>query len=212
MEKEKFPIQWPASLRSPTHKRDSSKYCQYHRDHGHDMEDYWHLKNQIKDLICKGHLRNYVNRDASQERRECREEAPQQADEQQPKGRKMLKIGGEEEVIAFSKSDLEGVHLPHDDPVMITLLMELFTMKRVLVDSASLADILHKLTFDQLRIIEDQLKPVKTSLIGFSGEIVHPLGSIDLFVIAGFSPATQAQMTFLVVDTPSPYNAKIGHP
>ncbi|GAV62901.1 hypothetical protein CFOL_v3_06423 [Cephalotus follicularis] len=102
--------------------------------------------------------------------REHREEAPQQREEQQPRcvihtksgGIAILKIGGEEEVISFSESDLEGVHLPHDNAVMITLLVELFTMKRVFVDNGSSANILYKPAFDQLRISEDQLKLVKT--------------------------------------------------
>ncbi|GAV63122.1 hypothetical protein CFOL_v3_06643 [Cephalotus follicularis] len=101
---------------------------------------------------------------------------------------KRLKIGGEEEVISFSEAYLEGVCLPHDDPVVVTLQIELFTMKRILLDSGSLADILYKSAFDQLSIPEDQLKSVKTPLIGFVGEMVHPLGSIDLSVIAGTAP------------------------
>ncbi|GAV56844.1 hypothetical protein CFOL_v3_00385 [Cephalotus follicularis] len=92
-------------------------------------------------------------------------------------------------------------------------MVELFTMKRILIDSGSSADILYKHAFDQLRIPVDQLKPVKTPLVGFAGEMVHPLGSIDLSVVAGIAPRqTQVQMTFLVVDTPSPYNTIIGRP
>ncbi|GAV71738.1 hypothetical protein CFOL_v3_15228 [Cephalotus follicularis] len=126
---------------------------------------------------------------------------------------KRLRSGGDEEVISFSKVDYEGVRLPHDDPTVVTLMVELFTMKRILIDSGSLADILYKHTFDQLRIPVDQLKPMKTPLVGFAGEMVNPLGSIDLSVIAGTAPRqTQVQITFLVVDTPSPYNAIIGRP
>ncbi|GAV79135.1 hypothetical protein CFOL_v3_22600 [Cephalotus follicularis] len=86
-------------------------------------------------------------------------------------------------------------------------------MKRILVDNGSSTDILYKHAFDQLRIPIDELKPVKTPLVGFAGEMVHPLGSIDLSVVAGTAPRqTQVQMMFLVVDTPSPYNAIIGRP
>ncbi|GAV57222.1 hypothetical protein CFOL_v3_00760 [Cephalotus follicularis] len=86
-------------------------------------------------------------------------------------------------------------------------------MKRILIDSGSSADILYKHLFDQLRIPIDQLKPVKTPLVGFAGEMVHPLGSINLSVVTGTAPCqTQVEMTFLVVDNPSPYNVIIGRP
>ncbi|GAV79837.1 hypothetical protein CFOL_v3_23300, partial [Cephalotus follicularis] len=100
------------------------------------------------------------------------------------------------EVISFLEADYEGVRLPHDDPVVVTLMVELFTMKRILIDSGSSTDILYKHAFDQLKILTDQLKLVKTPLVGFAGEMVHPLGSIDLFVVAGTAPCqTQVQMT-----------------
>ncbi|GAV80344.1 hypothetical protein CFOL_v3_23805 [Cephalotus follicularis] len=54
---------------------------------------------------------------------------------------------------------------------------------------------------------------MKTPLVGFAGEMVHHLGSIDLTVVAGTAPCqTQVEMTFLVVDTPNPYNTIIGRP
>ncbi|GAV61374.1 hypothetical protein CFOL_v3_04901, partial [Cephalotus follicularis] len=210
--------QWPERLRTSAENRNMEKYCRYHRDHGHDTEECRQLKNQIEDLIRKGHLRKYVDRDAPQGRREQRrEEAPRQQEEQQQQPRvphsKRLRTGGDEEAITFSEADYEGVRLPHDDPVVVTLMVELFTMKRILIDSGSSADILYKHAFDQLRIPADQLKPVKTPLVGFAVETIHPLGFINLSMVAGTAPRqTQVEMTFLVVNTPSPYNAIVGRP
>ncbi|GAV89944.1 hypothetical protein CFOL_v3_33355 [Cephalotus follicularis] len=72
VEQDKVPFQWPGKLRTPVENRSVEKYCRYHRDHGHDTEDCRQLKNQIEDLIRKGHLRKYVDRDAPQGRRQQR--------------------------------------------------------------------------------------------------------------------------------------------
>ncbi|GAV79058.1 hypothetical protein CFOL_v3_22523 [Cephalotus follicularis] len=64
VEQDKVPIQWPEKMRSPAEKRNTEKYCCYHRDHGHDIEECRQLKNQIENQIRKGHLRKYVHRDA----------------------------------------------------------------------------------------------------------------------------------------------------
>ncbi|GAV69984.1 LOW QUALITY PROTEIN: hypothetical protein CFOL_v3_13483, partial [Cephalotus follicularis] len=205
--------QWPEKLRTPAENKNVKKYCRYHRDHEHVTEECRQLKNQIEDLIRKGHLRKYVDRDAPQEEGAEKRRGSSAIRGTAAAATQRLKTGGDEEVITFSKADYEGVRLPHDDPVVVTLLVELFTMKRILIDSGSSADILYKHAFDQLRIPADQLKPVKTPLVGFAGETIHPLGSINLSVVAGTAPRqTQVEMTFLVVDTPSPYNAIVGRP
>ncbi|GAV85004.1 hypothetical protein CFOL_v3_28444, partial [Cephalotus follicularis] len=211
-------IQWPEKLRSPAERRDVEKYYRYHRDHGHDTEECRQLKNQIEDLIRMGHLRKGVIHTISGgvasggDHKNARKAYRRQSlVVQQVHHSKRLRTGGDEEIISFSEADYEGVRLPHDDPVVVTLMVELFTMKRILIDSGSSADILYKHAFDQLRIPIDQLRPVKPPLVGFAGEMVHPLGSIDLSVVAGTAPRqTQVQMTFLVVDKPSPYNTIIG--
>lgn len=48
------------STRKPFKRQDSKKYCRHHNDNGHDMEDCYQLKNDIEELINKGHFRKYV--------------------------------------------------------------------------------------------------------------------------------------------------------
>ena len=41
-------------------KRDITKYCEFHRDHGHQTDDCIQLKKEIEFLIQRGHLCHYV--------------------------------------------------------------------------------------------------------------------------------------------------------
>ncbi|GKE67561.1 hypothetical protein Tco_1521722 [Tanacetum coccineum] len=55
--------------------------------------------------------------------------------------------------------------------------------------------------------------PATTPLIGFSGEIIWPIGQIQLLVKIGDEEhSTSAWMNFVVVRSPSPYNGIIGRP
>nr|GEV80736.1 hypothetical protein [Tanacetum cinerariifolium] len=61
--------------------------------------------------------------------------------------------------------------------------------------------------------IKNQLIPANTPLVGFSGEIIWPLGQISLLVRVGDEKhSTSARMNFMMVRSPSPYNGIIGRP
>lgn len=47
----------PPQLQSPPHKRDKSKWCQYHIDHGHVTETCKDLINEIEDCVKNEQLR-----------------------------------------------------------------------------------------------------------------------------------------------------------
>ena len=47
-------------MKSNPEKRDDTKYCEFHKDHGHRTDDYIQLKKEIEYLIRRGHLGRYV--------------------------------------------------------------------------------------------------------------------------------------------------------
>lgn len=54
------PFRKPDPIKLEKSKRDASKYCQFHREIGHDTSRCYALKNEIEDLIRKGYLKNFV--------------------------------------------------------------------------------------------------------------------------------------------------------
>ena len=84
-------------------------------------------------------------------------------------------------------------------------------MHRVLVDNGSLADILYYPAFQQVRIGKERLIPTNAPLVGFGGTRVLPLGAVTLSVVVGDYPQQIIKdVTFLMVDCSSAYNAILG--
>ena len=57
----------------------------------------------------------------------------------------------DKQVITFTDEDIERIHHPHDDAIVITLFIADYTTKKVLVDNGSSTDILYYLAFQQMR-------------------------------------------------------------
>ncbi|GFS38726.1 hypothetical protein Acr_00g0059080 [Actinidia rufa] len=115
--------------------------------------------------------------------------------------------------ITFSSDDLRGLHLPHDDALVVSAVIANFNVQRILIDSGSSADILFVSAFEKMKIGLDKLHPFHTPLIGFGGNTTHPLGWINLPITLGTEPQqTTVWQDFIVVDCPSPYNSILGRP
>ena len=81
--------------------------------------------------------------------------------------------------ITFLDSDMEGCQHPHDDPLVVRVVVANKTMHRVLVDNESSADIIFASTFDKMGVEIEKLESVKAHLRRFFGERVLPLGLIQ---------------------------------
>ena len=82
----------------------------------------------------------------------------------------------------------ERIHYPHDDAIVITLLIANYTTRRVLVHNGSSADILYYPAFQHMRLGREQLSPVNSPLVGFGGMKVQFMGTISLSVVVGAYP------------------------
>ncbi|XP_041016133.1 uncharacterized protein LOC121258653 [Juglans microcarpa x Juglans regia] len=116
-------------------------------------------------------------------------------------------------VIPFAKANEKWVLYPHNDALVVTILVINLTTRRILIDNGSSADILLWEVFTRMGIDAAQLHSAPMSLKGFSGSMVHPLGTITLTVLTSSTPCTTSIIVnFLVVRTLSSYNSIIGRP
>jgi hypothetical protein len=114
-------------------------------------------------------------------------------------------------IIGFSDEDYAGVSRPHTDALVVSMRIGNHNVHRILVDNGSSADILYWSAFLHLGINRDKLVPATCPLIGFAGEQVYPVGSIELPVTPGEYPRQRTIMVkFLLVDKPSAYNVILG--
>ncbi|GJY97682.1 reverse transcriptase domain-containing protein [Tanacetum coccineum] len=114
----------------------------------------------------------------------------------------------------------EILFLPLDEdegtkgPMIIEVEIGGHCIHRMYVDGGSASDILYEHCFNRLHPeIKNQLVSATTPLIGFSGDIIWPIGQIQLLVRIGDEEHfASAWMNFVVVRSPSPYNRIIGRP
>ena len=61
--KDDLSLKWLERMKGDPSKQNKSKYCHFHRDHGHDMDECYDLKQQAEALIKQGKLKNFLGRD-----------------------------------------------------------------------------------------------------------------------------------------------------
>ena len=61
-------LKWLEKMKGDPNKLNRNKYCRFHRNHGHDTDECFDLKQQIENLIRQGKLRNFLGRDYKDEK------------------------------------------------------------------------------------------------------------------------------------------------
>ena len=116
-------------------------------------------------------------------------------------------------IIGFSEKDARCLHHAHDDTFIVSIRIGDYNTYRVLVDNGSFVDILYYPAFQQMRIDKERLVLTNALLVRFGGTKIYPFGTITLPVMIGDHPQQITRdVTFLVIDCSSTYNAIIGRP
>ncbi|KAG7585613.1 Aspartic peptidase domain superfamily [Arabidopsis thaliana x Arabidopsis arenosa] len=112
-------------------------------------------------------------------------------------------------VIMFEESETNGLDRPHNDPLVITLAIGDHDVSRVLIDTGSTINVIFCETLRQMNINMSQVNQTPRPVLGFSGETLMTLGTIQMPVQA--SGITKI-VDFSVTDRPTIYNAIMGTP
>ena len=112
--------------------------------------------------------------------------------------------------LSLSQANARRLHHPHDDAIVITLMIANYITRRVLIDNGSSTNILYYPTFQQMRVSKELLHSVNVPLIGFGGMKVLLVGTISLPVVVGSYPRQINKEVNFLVDCSSLYNAIIG--
>ncbi|CAL8114263.1 unnamed protein product [Prunus armeniaca] len=117
------------------------------------------------------------------------------------------------EPITFSEEEEKGIIFPHSDPMIIRADIVDFDVGRILIDTGSSVNVLIADAFNGLGIDHQSLKKEITLFLSLSGNVVEPIGSIQLPIAISSGPRRAFIYThFQVVNCPTAYNAIIGRP
>ncbi|GJT59341.1 reverse transcriptase domain-containing protein [Tanacetum coccineum] len=210
LDKEKFKA--PPPMTTPVEKRNHAKFCEFHGEVGHNTDECMHLKKQIEEMLKAGKLPHLIK------------ELKQNNGKEQPMVTKKGETSGKDKALAilmvqpwervarqritqsFSpNTEIVFPPLGEDEgtegPMIIEAKIEGHCVHRMYVDGGSPSEILYEHFFNQLRLeIRKHLIPATTSFIGFSGEIIWPIGQIQLLVKIGDEEhSASAWMNFMVI-------------
>ncbi|GJS29658.1 hypothetical protein Tco_0490278 [Tanacetum coccineum] len=228
----------PPKMFAPASKRDRTRYCEFHEDHGHDTNDCIDLRKEIEACIRKGHMahlargakiHNNTQGNQSAGTKDTRDQQTgwnRKADTDARTKNEIHMIRVVDACakrsrfsfpnITFSKDDPILEHCTVEDPLIISEDIGTTQVHKIYVDGGSSTKIMYEHCFEQLKSEERKgIEPPTAPLIGFAGEISWPLGlitlPITLYDYHGDVSKT-VMINFMIIRAPSPYNIILGCP
>ena len=89
-------LQWSKPINTPIERRDKNKYCRFHQDHGHCIDECRHLKDYVETLIRQGKLHKFIKKTRPQryQRKDDQDRTPEVKDSKPPAGEIKTISGG----------------------------------------------------------------------------------------------------------------------
>ncbi|XP_060210401.1 uncharacterized protein LOC132637306 [Lycium barbarum] len=220
----------PRPIQFDLEKRDKSLICKYHHTHGHRTEDCRQLREEVARLFNLGHLREFLSERAKTHfknvdaNKQDRPEEPQQVIHMIMRGgdipqgpimkrnkfsitrEKRIRSYNPDDPISFNDEDMEGIVQPHNDALVISVLVNKFRVERVLIDPGSSANIIRWRVIEQLGLL-DQIVPAIRVLNGFKMACEMTKGEITFLINTA---GTTQQTKFYVIKGDMGYNALLG--
>ncbi|GJW38212.1 hypothetical protein Tco_0064057 [Tanacetum coccineum] len=176
--------------------RNKNKYCDFHRDKGHNTNDCLHLKRQIEEAVKSeklAHLVKEINHGSNKASTSKTVKKAEVAQKDKEAAIIMVQSWGRnvrprsvihtlpQMNISFpplNKMDIE------DHPIVICAKVGRHDIHRMCMDWGSASEILYEHCFLRMRLeIRHNLIPAVVLLVGFSGEITWPLRQILLRIV-----------------------------
>ncbi|XP_024016831.1 uncharacterized protein LOC112090237 [Eutrema salsugineum] len=111
--------------------------------------------------------------------------------------------------LVFTEADTIRLHKPHNDALVVELLLNDVEVSRILVDTGSSVNVIFKEALDQLELASDRIEPFIEPITGFDGERCMTVGMVNIPIYVG---GVAKIIQFLILDKPAIYNAILGTP
>ncbi|KAK9714578.1 hypothetical protein RND81_06G105000 [Saponaria officinalis] len=228
-------VRWPKKSSNPNAKKDTSKFCDFHNDVGHNTYDCIALRNEVAYLVKHGLLDDLIK---NHDYRSPRTKRQQENQAPPPPIHEVKFITGGSEIcglnhsaakriakeaklkpptpqvrnitpITFDDSDLQDIPDLHHDGLVISIQIGTARVRRVLVDGGSSVNLIMADVLKAMSIDEDQITKKSDVLVGFSGKAKNTMGEVYL---PTYAEGISSYEKFGVLDCLSSYNAILGRP
>ncbi|XP_070015976.1 uncharacterized protein [Nicotiana sylvestris] len=198
-------VWWPKEMRSNPNRHNRDHWCKFHNDHGHKTVDCRLLQGEVDHLLKQGYLTESFSERGKQAYMKNMQEPPKATSPKRivnviSEGedingvtytsankvskvtithRKRVRHVLEEESITFDDADADDILYPHNDALVISLLVHDTNVKRILIDPGSFVNIILLRVLREMQA-EDKLIPKAHTLSGFDNSSFVMKGEVTL--------------------------------